>query len=72
LGSDATIGQRLDPDFKAISPILLAFSNRADGREKLQTLYGPSARGPTEQRHETQAVKITAQPDDPFDKIIVA
>jgi hypothetical protein len=46
-------------------------SHRADNREKLQTLVIQLQQALGEDRYQTQAVKFTAQRDNPFDKIMV-
>jgi hypothetical protein len=46
-------------------------NNRADDREKLQTLVIQLQRVLGEQRFETRVAKFTAQRDNPFDKIMV-
>jgi hypothetical protein len=46
-------------------------SHRADDREKLQTLVIRLQQALGENRYQAQAVKFTAQRDNPFDKIMV-
>jgi hypothetical protein len=49
-----------------------AINNRADDREKLQTLVAQLQEVLREDWHETRAVRVTAKSDNPFDKIILA
>ncbi|HXM68041.1 MAG TPA: hypothetical protein VN911_15010 [Candidatus Acidoferrum sp.] len=46
-------------------------SHRADDPKKLQTLVIQLQQALVKDRYETSAVKMTAQRDNPFDKIMV-
>jgi len=45
--------------------------NRADDREKLQTLVVRLQAVLREERYETRSMDVMVQPDNPFDKIMV-
>ena len=57
-----------------VRPICRDINNRADDREKLQTLLVRLQDALLEEQYETRAVISTARTDenDPFDKIMVA
>jgi hypothetical protein len=48
-----------------------AINNRADDRKKLQPLVAQLQDVLQEERYETRAVKVMAQSDNPFDKILL-